>query len=222
MTDTQLIVFDWDGTLMDSEGEILACMRAAIADLGLEPRNDEHMKNIIGLGLQQALRTLYPEGSQDELVELTERYRHYFLDVDREPSQLFPGARQMIEELHQAGHFLAVATGKGRQGLNKVLKDTDLADYFHTTRCADECHSKPNPQMLHEIMDYLGVEAPQALMIGDTEYDLLMASNAGIKSLGVSYGVHDKQRLLQCQPLDCLDSIDEVHTWLKERINLAA
>ncbi len=222
MTDLQLIVFDWDGTLMDSEGEILACMRAAINDLGLEPRTDEQLKNIIGLGLQEALRTLYPEGEPGELAQLTSRYRHHYLDVKRRPSELFPGARQMIEELHQAGHFLAVATGKGRQGLNRVLTETGLADYFHTTRCADECHSKPHPQMLHEIMDYLGIEPGSALMIGDTEYDLQMAVNAGVKSLGVSYGVHARQRLLDCNPLDCLDSIEELHAWLKDKINLAA
>lgn len=222
MNSTQLIIFDWDGTLMDSEGEILACMRAAIHDLGLEPRTDTQMKNIIGLGLQEALRTLYPQGSNDELVQLTARYRHHFLEVKREPSQLFAGVQEMIEELHEAGHFLAIATGKGRQGLNRVLAETGLRDYFHTTRCADECHSKPHPQMLHEIMDYFGLEPDTALMIGDTEYDLQMANNAGVKSLAVSYGVHDKQRLLDCRPVACLDSIDELHGWLKEKRNLAA
>ncbi|MFP3874307.1 MAG: HAD-IA family hydrolase [Thiohalophilus sp.] len=222
MNNTQLIVFDWDGTLMDSEGEILACMRAAIRDLDLAPRSDEQLKNIIGLGLQEALRALYPQGSPGELVQLTARYRHHFLESEREPSQLFAGAREMIEELHRAGHFLAVATGKGRQGLNRVLQQTGLDEYFHTTRCADECHSKPHPQMLHEIMDYLGVQTDAALMIGDTEYDLQMAANASVKSLAVSYGVHERQRLLDCKPLDCLDSIGEVHNWLKERSNLAA
>lgn len=222
MNNTQLIVFDWDGTLMDSEGEILSCMHAAIRDLELEPRSDEELKNIIGLGLQEALRTLYPQGSTAELIQLTARYRYHFLESPRQPSELFSGVREMIEELHTAGHFLAVATGKGRQGLNKVLNQTGLADYFHTTRCADECHSKPNPQMLHEIMDYLGVEADKALMIGDTEYDLQMASNAGVRSLGVSYGVHDKQRLLDCRPLDCVDSITELHAWLRDKVNLAA
>ncbi|MDR9435524.1 MAG: HAD-IA family hydrolase [Thiohalophilus sp.] len=222
MNNTQLIIFDWDGTLMDSEGEILTCMRAAIEDLQLEPRTDNELKNIIGLGLQEALRTLYPQGSNAELLQLTARYRYHFLESPRQPSELFAGARTMVEELHKAGHFLAVATGKGRNGLNKVLEQTGLDDYFHTTRCADECHSKPHPQMLHEIMDYLGVEADRALMIGDTEYDLLMASNAGVKSLAVTYGVHERQRLLDCQPLECVDSIKQLHGWLKEKANLAA
>ena len=128
----------------------------------------------------------------------------------------------MILELHEAGHFLAVATGKGRQGLNKVLRQTGLEEFFHTTRCADECHSKPHPQMLHEIMDYVGVGADNALMIGDTEYDLQMATNAGVNSLAVSYGVHDKQRLVDCRPLDCLSSVEELHDWLRDKINLAA
>lgn len=222
MSDTQLIVFDWDGTLMDSEGEILSCMRAAIRDLELEPRTDDELRNIIGLGLQEALRTLYPQGSNSELQQLTARYRHHFLESPRRRSELFPGVQEMIVELHEAGHFLAVATGKGRQGLNKVLRQTELEQYFHTTRCADECHSKPNPQMLHEIMDYLGVEADNALMIGDTEYDLQMATNAGVDSLAVSYGVHDTQRLIECQPLDCLSSVEELHDWLRDKINLAA
>jgi phosphoglycolate phosphatase len=220
--DARLIVFDWDGTLMDSEARILACLRAAIDDLRLTPRSDDQLRNIIGLGLQEALRTLYPQGSPADYVQLTARYRHYFLDADATPSEMFPGAGDMLRQLHGEGYFLAVATGKGRQGLNKVLDETGLGELFHYSRCADECHSKPHPQMLHEIMDFLGVPPAQSLMIGDTEYDLQMANNAGVKSLAVSYGVHDKARLLACQPLDCVDSPAGLHEWLSARLKPAA
>ena len=128
----------------------------------------------------------------------------------------------MIRNLHDQGHFLAVATGKGRQGLDKVLDETALGEYFHYTRCADETRSKPHPQMLLDIMDWLGMEANATLMIGDTEFDLQMARNAGVNALGVSYGVHEKARLLACEPLACLDSLAEVSEWLNTNMNQAA
>ena len=218
----QLIVFDWDGTLMDSEARIVACLRAAIEETGLPHRQDEELRNIIGLGLREALVTLYPEGSDQQHDDLVKHYRHHFLDSNDTPSPLFVGADELVRELHAQGHFLAVATGKGRQGLDKVLEETALADYFHYTRCADETHSKPHPQMLLEIMDWLGMEATDTLMIGDTEFDLLMARNAGVDALAVSYGVHDKARLLACEPLDCLDSLAEVAEWLNNNMNQAA
>ena len=188
---TQLIVFDWDGTLMDSQARIVACMREAIQDVGLPSHDEDNLKNIIGLGLYEALNMLYPEGSEEDYQRLTERYRHHFLDANDTPSGLFDGAYELITALHDAGHFLAVATGKGRKGLDKVLAETRLGEYFHYTRCADETFSKPHPQMLLDIMEYTGMAPEQTLMIGDTEYDLQMANNAGVKSLAVSYGVHE-------------------------------
>lgn len=218
----QLIVFDWDGTLMDSEARIVACLRAAIDETGLPHLPDEALRNIIGLGLREALMTLYPEGTDQEHDALVLHYRNHFLDFNDTPSPLFEGADDLIRDLHAQGHFLAVATGKGRNGLDKVLEETALGQYFHYTRCADETHSKPHPQMLLDIMDWLGMDASDALMIGDTEFDLQMAQNAGVKSLGVSYGVHDKARLLACEPLACLDSVAEVSDWLNANITKAA
>jgi phosphoglycolate phosphatase len=153
---------------------------------------------------------------------LTARYRHHFLEVNQTPSLLFDGAKTMLHELHDQGHFLAVATGKGRHGLNMVFDETGTGDYFHVSRCADESFSKPHPEMLMYIMDYLGVEADDTLMIGDTEYDLQMANNARVKSVAVSYGVHDKQRLLDQQPVACVDSIDELRDWLQNNYTMAA
>jgi len=219
---TQLIVFDWDGTLMDSEARIVDCMRAAIEDLSLAPRSYQQMTEVIGLGLVEAQAILYPDGTTEEHAALTDRYRYHFVEANQTPSTLFPGVEAMLAELNEQGHFLAVATGKGRRGLDRVLKETNTRQYFHTTRCADESFSKPHPQMLQEIMDSLGVETNDTLMIGDTEYDLQMANNAGVRSLAVSYGVHDLTRLLNCNPLDCVDDIFELRNWLQEKYILAA
>ncbi|MDH5571627.1 MAG: HAD-IA family hydrolase [Gammaproteobacteria bacterium] len=214
-TGSKLIIFDWDGTLMDSEAQIVNCLRDAIADLQFAERTDDQMKNIIGLGLAEAFSVLYPEGSPVEYKALIDRYRYHFLEVNKTPAMLFDGVEDMLQELSAQGHYLAVATGKGRAGLDKVLRETGMAEHFHVSRCADECFSKPHPQMLLEIMDFVGVDAKDALMIGDTEYDLQMANNAGVKSLAVSYGVHEKQRLLQHQPLDMVDDIAALRTWLQ-------
>lgn len=209
-----LLVFDWDGTLMDSEASIVTCMQAAIGDLGCEPRDANSIKNIIGLGLSEAINTLYP-GTDDAFIKaMVDRYRYHFLGGSEYHSELFPGAAQTIRDLSEAGYLLAVATGKGRKGLDMVLEKTELGQYFHTTRCADETFSKPHPQMLEEVMDELGAEPGDTLMIGDTEYDMQMAVNARTHALAVSYGVHEKQRLLQHGPLYCLDAISELGDWL--------
>lgn len=217
-----LIVFDWDGTLMDSEARIVDCLRAAIADLRLAPRSDNQLRNIIGLGLQEALRTLYPELDSQDHGRLTAQYREHFLGNQKAASPLFVGARELIEELYRRDYMLAVATGKGRIGLDKVLDETELRDYFHYTRCADESFSKPHPQMMLDILDWTGVEAQQALMVGDTEYDLQMAHNAGTSSVAVSYGVHEKPRLLACKPLACVDNMQQLRNWLlNEKVDAA-
>ena len=210
----KLIVFDWDGTLMDSAAHIVNCLQIAITELNLSPKTDNELKNIIGLGLREALFALYPQGNDKELNALTARYREHFFDQDHEPCELFAGARELIEELDAKDYFLAIATGKGRNGLDKVLKDTGMGDFFPITRCADESHSKPHPQMLLDIIDWYGVDANETIMVGDTEYDLLMANNADANSVGVTYGVHEEQRLLNCKPLICVDNMNDLHHWL--------
>ena len=222
MNQYQLIVFDWDGTLIDSEARIVNCMRAAITDLQLPARSHDEMRNVIGLGLQEALATLYPEGNPAIYQDLVDRYRHHFLVQDDTPSALFAGVESLLEELSERGHYIAIATGKGRLGLDKALDETGLRSYFDYTRCADETRSKPHPQMLEEIMDRLGAEPNDTLMIGDTEYDMQMANNAGTSALAVSYGVHDKQRLLACNPLDCVDDVAAMHGWLTKNNTLKA
>ena len=210
----ELVVFDWDGTLMDSEAKIVASMRAAGNDLGLESLDDKTLRNVIGLGLKEAIEILYPSAVAATHRAFADRYRHHFLSGDGEGSTFFAGALQLLQGLYRSGMLLGVATGKSRRGLNRVLMELDCGALFHATRCADESFSKPHPQMLLEIMDELGVAPEETVMIGDTEYDLQMANNAGVSAIGVSYGVHERERLLQHRPLACLDNINELATWL--------
>lgn len=208
----ELLVFDWDGTLMDSEAHIVASMHNAMSDVGLPPLPDGSVSNVIGLGLQEAIETILPGIDDDTCSAVFDRYRYHFLAND--PTSPFEGAEAVLTELNDAGYLLAVATGKGRPGLKRVLESTGFGQYFIETRCADETRSKPHPQMLHEIMEVLDVAPEKTLMIGDTEYDLQMANAAGVAPLAVDYGVHERERLLECNPLDCLMSIKELPEWL--------
>lgn len=210
-----LLVFDWDGTLMDSAATIVASIQAASRDIGVDEPSDEAARHIIGLGLNEAIAALFPDLAQADYTRLADRYRHHFMGQDAE-IPLFAGASETIQELHEAGFLLAVATGKGRRGLDRVLDNTGLRPWFHATRCADESFSKPHPQMLLELMDRLGASADKTLMIGDTSHDLQMAANAGVPSLGVSYGAHPREGLLAFSPLACADSFVELRQWLRE------
>jgi phosphoglycolate phosphatase len=209
-----LVVFDWDGTLMDSQARIVACIQAAFRELGRDPPSRAAASDIIGLGLDEAMARLWPGSEAAERGALVAQYRRQFLETNQTPSALFPGARETLEWLAAEGYLLAVATGKSRVGLDRALAETGLGELFHATRCADETFSKPHPQMLLELMDELGAAARQTLMVGDTEYDLQMAANARAHSLAVCYGVHDPERLLALGPLACLKSLAEIPEWL--------
>jgi phosphoglycolate phosphatase len=209
-----LLIFDWDGTLMDSEATIIECVRAAAVDLELEIPTDDSIRNIIGLGLSEAVISMFPGADEQLVTKVVERYRHHFLHEERPPTPLFANAEVVLRELEQRGYLLAVATGKGRAGLDKVLKQTALDALFHATRCADEAQSKPHPEMLLQLMDELGVMADETVMIGDTEWDMLMARNAGTHSIAVSYGAHERERLMQHSPLTCIDSVGGILNWL--------
>jgi len=215
----QLLVFDWDGTLMDSQAKIVSCFRTAIDETGLEKRSHEQLSNVIGLGFREALLSLYPDDGEDFHKDLIDCYRHYFLSADETPSVLFEGAMEMLEDLNKQGYFLAIATGKGRYGLDIALEESGAGHLFHASRCADETRSKPHPQMLEELVDYFGLETDQTLMIGDTEYDLQMANNAKIHGVGVTYGVHTEQRIRECNPIACVNSAQDLHSWLTEQIS---
>ena len=210
----QLIIFDWDGTLMDSQARIVACLREAATDLKLQQLSETQLKNIIGLGLREAILALYPSLTEQQLTQFSDRYRYHFVTANDTPSGLFAEVKVMLEQLIDDGFMLAVATGKARRGLDHVLQETGLKSYFHGSRCADETRSKPHPQMLEELLDDFGLTADEAVLIGDTEYDLLMANTINMDSLAVSYGVHDKKELLKHKPLACLDSISELSQYL--------
>ncbi|MEA3638845.1 MAG: HAD-IA family hydrolase [Lamprobacter sp.] len=210
----ELIVFDWDGTLMDSEARIVASMQAAFADIGRPSPPAAAVRAVIGLGLEEAMLRLPGVSSDEDLSEIIARYRHHYLSANATPTPLFEGAMALIEALHQRGQLLAVATGKSRRGLDQALDQTGLRPWFHATRCAEETLSKPHPGMLHELMDELGAKPANTLMIGDTDYDVLMAHNAGVRALAVSYGTQSAARLLEHKPLGCAPSIAVLSDWL--------
>jgi phosphoglycolate phosphatase len=209
----ELLVFDWDGTLMDSAAAIAASLQAACCDLGFPVPSDDNARFIIGLGLSDAMMHILPGLQPAEYPKVADRYRHHFLLRDRDTA-LFEGAADAIRELHAGGFLLAVATGKSRRGLDRALNATGLASYFHATRCADEGFSKPHPGMLRELMTELGVAQDKTLMIGDTTHDMAMAQNAGVARLGVAYGAHPGDDLLAYAPVACVNGFSELRTWL--------
>jgi phosphoglycolate phosphatase len=209
----QLAVFDWDGTLMDSTGTIVSCIQQAIAELCLAPRTDRQVMNIIGLGLEEAVHTLYPDASQSLIQDLASSYRRFFFDHPVSHEYLFPDVTTLLQTLTEHEVKLAVATGKSRRGLDKVLQETGTAHYFCSTRAADETQSKPNPQMLSEILEETNTPASKAVMIGDTEYDMAMAEALGVDRVAVSYGAHEVERLHRYQPVQVFDSVGQMLAW---------
>lgn len=209
-----LIVFDWDGTVMDSTAVIAGSIQAACRDLGLPVPSDEAANHVIGMGLAGALRHAVPDAPEEMVEPLVERYRHHFLARDN-AIPLFAGAREAIADLHYAGRQLAVATGKSRNGLNRALQATGMRPYFQATRTADETFSKPHPAMLLEIMDELGVVPERALMVGDTTHDLQMARNAGVDAVGMTHGAHPKDQLRALEPLALLDDFAGLREWFR-------
>ena len=208
-----LLIFDWDGTLMDSAGVIVDSIQRACEDIGHPVPSDRNSRQIIGLGLQQALQTLLPTLSDEAYPQLVERYRHHYLGRDAH-IPLFEGVVEGMQQLHADGFQLAVATGKSSIGLNRALEVSGLGHLFSATRCADQTHSKPHPAMVLELIDELDGNPARTLVIGDTSHDLLMASNAGVASLAVTYGAHEPDDLHPHAPLALMNSFAEVHAWL--------
>ncbi|MEO8343776.1 MAG: HAD-IA family hydrolase [Gallionella sp.] len=209
-----LIVFDWDGTVMDSTAVIAGSIQAACRDLGVSIPDDETARHVIGLGLDQALRYAVPDLPEAMRPDLVERYRHHFLAQD-EAIPLFDGARETIAELHDAGYRLGVATGKSRAGLERVMISSGMKNYFHATRTADQTLSKPDPAMLFELMDELGSSAERTLMVGDTTHDVQMAQNAKVDVVALGHGAHPPEQLQQLNPLALVDNFAELRAWLK-------
>jgi len=206
----ELLIFDWDGTLIDSAMHIMASVQAAAASAELPIPSAAAARNIIGLGFAEACKTLYPEAEPAAYQQMETAFLEHFSSAATTATRLFAGTPAVLEELARQGYLLAIATGNSSTGLRTALAETGLTHLIDSSRCADQAPSKPHPQMILEILDELSVAKEHALMIGDTEYDLAMAQNAGISALAASYGTHDVERLLAYQPLACLDDIREL------------
>lgn len=208
----RLLVFDWDGTIIDSASTIAECIRLAAGDLGLDVPTPEQASHVIGLGLHDALRYAVPQLRPEQMPQFVARYRHHFLTRE-ETMGLFDGMRELVEALSQV-RTLAIATGKSRRGLDRALDATGLKPYFQSSRCADETNPKPHPAMLLELLREFDVDAKAALMIGDTSHDLEMARAAGVDALAVTYGAHPENNLRACSPAGCVATVPELRTWL--------
>jgi phosphoglycolate phosphatase len=208
-----LIVFDWDGTLFDSTALITRCIQSACADVGVAVPSDKDASYVIGMGLAEALAHAAPSLARERYPELGNRYRHHYFAKQHE-IVLFEGTLAMLRALKERRHWLGVATGKSRRGLDEALKTVELKDLFDATRTADETASKPDPRMLVELMDEFGVEPARTLMIGDTTHDLQLAANAGTARIGVGYGAHDSAEFAPFEPLHVAHSVPDLHDWL--------
>jgi len=208
----RLLVFDWDGTIIDSATTIAQCIRLAAADLGLAVPTMQQARHVIGLGLHDALRAAVPGLAAERTAEFVARYREHFRAREDEMG-LFGGMRELLASL-SARLVLGIATGKSRRGLDRALDATGLRPYFRVSRCADETNPKPDPAMLHELMEALDVPVNNALMIGDTSHDMQMARAAGVDALAVTYGAHPAEGLRACGPRACVASVAELGEWL--------
>ena len=217
-----LIVFDWDGTLFDSTALITRCIQAAVVDVGGAKPSAQQASHVIGLNLMEALAHAAPDVPPEKYPELGNRYRHHFFK-EQDAISLFDGVLEMLLALKAQHYWVTIGTGKSRKGLDVTLEreidingqSVKLASLFDGTRTADQTQGKPNPQMLFELMREFGADASRTLMVGDTTHDLQMALNAGVDSVGVSYGAHEADFLLTCQPLAVVHSIAELRAWLK-------
>lgn len=212
----RLMIFDWDGTLMDSLVRIVGCMQAAARDVGLEALTEDSVRDIIGLGLPEAVAKLCPGIGEHQAEALRQRYAHHFVHGDMPATAFYPGVEAMLPALSAGGDLrLAVATGKTRRGLDRIFRETGSGGWFHASRTADETRSKPHPQMLEELLAELAMPVSEAVMIGDSEYDLEMARSLGMDRVAVSYGVHDVRRLSASEPRFIAHDFFGLVDWLK-------
>lgn len=213
-----LLVFDWDGTLVDSIERIVTSLQFASKSTINADVSEQQARNVIGLGLSEAIEKLHPELDNrqhaEQLNRIADAYRQHYLHQNTVPAPLFPGVNKLLDKLSNDGYTLAISTGKSRAGLEQSINEHQVGNYFLTTLCAGENKSKPHPEMLHKIMHELNFSASQTLMIGDSEHDLKMASNANVKSIGVTHGVHNAVTLQKHQPLICLNDITELSAYL--------
>lgn len=211
----RLVIFDWDGTLMDSAARIVACMQAAAHDIGWTPLSDAAVRDIIGLGLPEAIAKLCPGMTAEQRERLREHYAAHFVAAEREPMHFFEGVASGMARLRgESSLRLAVATGKSRRGLERIFKSTGSGEWFHASRTADETLSKPHPRMLEELLAEMRLAPEEALMVGDTEYDMEMARALGMDRVAVTYGVHARERLARSEPVLMADTFSALMDWL--------
>lgn len=215
----KLVIFDWDGTLFDSIARICHSMLEAGQRVDAPEREFDDIKNIIGLSLDTAINTVWPELETEKQHALADYYKDIYVSNDQTPPNAYDGVIELLEQLKKSNIKLAVATGKTRRGLNRVMTLTNTTRFFSTSRCADEAQSKPSPLMLEQILEELNISAEDAIMIGDTEYDLNMANNAGMRSIGVNYGAHNQERLAACHPLAIISDITQLTSLLGLKTN---
>ncbi|WP_100639555.1 HAD family hydrolase [Marinobacter salexigens] len=208
--DVKAVIFDWDGTLVDSVEHIAESLHQAATDLGYPALEREAYRDIIGLGMVEALGKLYPGLSHEEITTIREGYANYFFRKITTPQNLFEGMGDVVLDLQSSGRGCSVATGKSRKGLDPALVSSGLGPYFDTTRCADETRSKPDPRMLEEILHFYGIKPSEAVMIGDTRYDLEMAQRIGMPSIGVEWGVHKRDVLGNYAPHAIVDTVADL------------
>ncbi|ROZ72761.1 HAD family hydrolase [Ramlibacter sp. WS9] len=210
-----LIAFDWDGTLFDSTRIITQCIQRAVVDVGGAQPTEKAASYVIGMALMQALAHAAPDVPKEKYPELGARYQHHYR-AHRDDLSLFDGVLPMLDDLKDRHHWLAVATGKSRRGLDEILQTVQLKGVFNGSRTADETAGKPHPRMLHELMREFGTDPERTLMIGDTTHDLQMAMNAGCASVGVSYGAHEPAEFEVLAPLHVAHSVRDLHGWLQQ------
>jgi len=212
----KIVIFDWDGTVMDSVSKIVDCMQAAFSDACVSTPSAEAVKEIIGLGLSDAIYQLHPDIHKKHLDLIEDRYSYHYVHQNNTPAPLFPEASSTLNALKQNGYELAIATGKSRRGLDRVLSELEMKDLFTFTRCADETKPKPHPAMVEEILKESGLRSNQAVVVGDTEHDMAMAKSALVDRIAVSYGAHHIDRLKTYNPVLLIDNLEEILPWLTE------
>jgi len=219
MTPYKLVIFDWDGTLMDSAGKIVSCMQHAAHAANMIVPTAEAVRHIIGISLKPAIAQLFEldvsHSAQEKKVdEIVAAYKNVYLEVDTTPCPMFEGAVDMLDTLKSAEAKMAVATGKARRGLQRAWDNTDTAHFFIDSRCADEAESKPSPDMLKQLLKANDVGASEAVMIGDTTYDMLMAEQLGMDRVAVTYGVHEREALKGHNPVYVADTVESLAGYL--------
>lgn len=205
-----LLIFDWDGTLIDSSQKIIDCMHRAAETSGMPKLSDQTVKGIIGLGMMELIGTLYPDSEQEDKERFRDHYSKHYVEADQIPCDFFPGVMDTLEGLKTQGHQLAVATGKSRRGLSRVMTNTQLSNFFDGSRCADETRSKPHPLMLEELLLEFSCDPDQALMVGDTVFDMEMAQRANMPRIAVSYGAHHHDELSEFDPKAIIHHFPEI------------